>query len=132
MTLTDPLGDMITRIRNAQMRHKETVSFNKSRLLMNVLEVMKQEGFIGSYTVHNISKGIEELTVKLRYYEGEPVIKEIKRISRPGRRVYASKKNMPIVYNGLGVTILSTSKGVISSAKAMEQSVGGEVLCNIF
>ncbi|MEP2943307.1 MAG: 30S ribosomal protein S8 [Hyphomicrobiales bacterium] len=132
MSMTDPLGDMLTRIRNAQMRTKSNVVTPSSRLRANVLEVLQSEGFIRGYSEAEYAKGKSEITIELKYYDGEPVIREIKRISKPGRRVYASVKNIPTVSNGLGVAILSTPKGVMSDSRAREENVGGEVLCQIF
>ncbi len=132
MTMTDPLGDMLTRIRNAQMRHKPKVVTPASKLRGRVLDVLQQEGFIRGYTRVDYGGGKAEFDIELKYYNGEPVIREIKRISKPGRRVYASVKNLPTVANGLGVAILSTPKGVMSDAEAREKNVGGEVLCSVF
>lgn len=132
MSMTDPLGDMLTRIRNAQMRLKSNVVTPASRLRANVLQVLQSEGYIRGYSEAEYAKGKAEITIELKYYDGEPVIREIKRISKPGRRVYASVKNIPTVSNGLGVSILSTPKGVMSDSRAREENVGGEVLCQIF
>ena len=131
MTMSDPLGDMLTRIRNAQMRKKSKVMTPGSRLRERVLEVLKTEGYIRGYSQVD-ENGKAELEIELKYYDGEPVIREIERVSRPGRRVYASVKNIPRVSNGLGVSILSTPKGVMSDADARDQNVGGEVLCRVF
>ena len=132
MSMTDPLGDMLTRIRNAQMRAKSNVVTPSSRLRANVLQVLESEGYIRGYSEAEYAKGKSEITIELKYFDGEPVIREIKRISKPGRRVYASVKNIPTVSNGLGVSILSTPKGVMSDSRAREENVGGEVLCQIF
>jgi small subunit ribosomal protein S8 len=132
MSLTDPLGDMLTRIRNAHMRGKSKVSTPASQLRANVLEVLKSEGYIRGYSRTDYDNGKAELEIELKYFEGEPVIREISRVSKPGRRVYASVKNIPTVSNGLGVSILSTPKGVMADHSAREQNVGGEVLCQIF
>ena len=132
MSMTDPLGDMLTRIRNAQMREKSSVVTPASRLRANVLEVLQSEGFIRGYSQAEYAAGKSEITIELKYFDGEPVIREIKRISKPGRRVYSSVKNIPTVSNGLGVSILSTPKGVMSDSRAREENVGGEVLCQIF
>ena len=132
MTMTDPLGDMLTRIRNAQMRKKSKVSTPASRLRKNVLDVLQQEGYIRGYAEVDFDSGKAELEIELKYFDGQPVIKEIKRVSKPGRRVYSSVKNLPTVANGLGVAILSTPKGVMSDTDARKENVGGEVLCNIF
>lgn len=132
MNLNDPLGDMLTRIRNAQMRNKETVITPASRLRAHVLDVLKSEGFIRGYTETKMDNNTSEYTIELKYSNREPVIREIKRVSRPGRRVYASVKNIPSVANGLGVSILSTPKGVMADHDARSQNMGGEVLCQVF
>jgi small subunit ribosomal protein S8 len=131
MAMTDPLGDMLTRIRNAQMRKKSSVSTPGSRLRQHVLDVLQAEGYIRGYSTLE-QDGREEFEVELKYYDGEPVIREISRVSKPGRRVYVSVKNIPRVANGLGVSILSTPKGVMSDSEARDQNVGGEVLCTVF
>lgn len=131
MTMSDPLGDMLTRIRNAQMRKKSKVVSPASRLRERVLDVLQAEGYIRGYSQLDLD-GKAELEIELKYYDGEPVIREIQRVSRPGRRVYASVKNIPRVSNGLGVSILSTPKGVMSDSEARDQNVGGEVLCRVF
>ncbi len=132
MTMTDPLGDMLTRIRNAQMRKKSKVSTPGSSLRQHVLDVLQSEGYIRGYSKVAFDGGRSEFEIELKYYDGEPVIREIERISKPGRRVYASVKNLPRVMNGLGVSILSTPKGVMSDTEARDQNVGGEVLCRVF
>ena len=132
MSMTDPVGDMLTRIRNAQMRGKSMVNTPASKLRANVLDVLETEGFIRGYAKVDYDGGKSELEISLKYYDGEPVIREIQRVSKPGRRVYASVKTMPVVYNGLGISILSTPKGVMSDAEARNQNVGGEVLCQVF
>jgi small subunit ribosomal protein S8 len=132
MNVTDPIGDMLTRIRNAQQRGKSKVGSPSSRLRERVLEVLQTEGFIRGYAVTERAAGQAELEVELKYFDGEPVIREIKRVSKPGRRVYASVDELPTIYNGLGVAIMSTSKGVMSDTQAREQNVGGEVLCTVF
>ena len=132
MALNDPLGDMIARIHNAQMRSKAKVSTPASKLRVNVLEVLKSEGFIRGYASVEHANGQAELEIELKYFDGAPVIREISRVSKPGRRVYASVKNLPRINNGLGVAILSTPKGVMSDSKAREANVGGEVICNVF
>ena len=132
MTMTDPLGDMLTRIRNAQMRKSSKVSTPGSPIRKNVLDVLQAEGYIRGYSTVDFDNGRSEFEIELKYYDGEPVIRDIERISRPGRRVYASVKNIPRVANGLGVSILSTPKGVMSDAEARDQNVGGEVLCRVF
>jgi len=132
MSVTDPIGDMLTRIRNAQQRGKSTVSSPSSRLRERVLEVLQAEGYIRSFRVTQQGNGQAELEVELKYFDGEPVIRELKRVSKPGRRVYASVTDLPTIYNGLGVAIMSPSKGVMSDNDAREQNVGGEVLCTVF
>ncbi|MBK1666849.1 30S ribosomal protein S8 [Rhodovibrio sodomensis] len=132
MALSDPLGDLLTRIRNGQMANKRTISAPGSRLHQNVLEVLQREGFIRGYEVRDVRPGVREVEIELKYNEGEPVIQEISRISRPGRRVYSKIKELPRVYNGLGITILSTPQGVLSDAEARQANVGGEVLCRVF
>ena len=132
MTMTDPLGDMLTHIRNAQMRKSSKVSTPGSSLRKDVLDVLQAEGYIRGYSTVDFDNGRSEFEIELKYYDGEPVIREIERVSRPGRRVYASVKNIPRVGNGLGVSILSTPKGVMSDAEARDQNVGGEVLCRVF
>jgi small subunit ribosomal protein S8 len=132
MAMNDPIGDMITRIRNAQLRNKSKVSTPGSRLRESVLEVLKSEGYIRGYTSVAHAGGRSELEIELKYYEGEPVIREISRVSKPGRRVYASVKALPRVNNGLGVAILSTPKGVMADHAAREANVGGEIICTVF
>jgi small subunit ribosomal protein S8 len=131
MSMNDPLGDLLTRIRNAQMRNKSKVSSPNSRLRESVLEVLKSEGYIRSYAVVE-RDGRSEIEVELKYFEGEPVIREIERISKPGRRVYTSVKNLPRINNGLGVAIVSTPKGVMADHDARDANVGGEILCTVF
>jgi len=132
MSMSDPLGDMITRIRNGQTARKAVVSSPASRLRMNVLEVLKREGYIRDYSSVQVREGIAELKIELKYHEGDPVISEIKRVSTPGRRVYSGIKDMAKVYNGLGIAILSTPRGVLSDNEARVGNVGGEVLCEVF
>jgi small subunit ribosomal protein S8 len=132
MTIIDPLGDMLTRIRNAQMRRKSRVSTPGSKLRGRVLEVLKSEGYIRGYSLTEFGDGRSEFDIELKYYEGQPVIRSIERVSKPGRRVYASVDTMPRVADGLGVTIISTPKGVMADHVAREHNVGGEVLCKIF
>ncbi len=132
MAMSDPLGDMLTRIRNAQMRRKTRVSTPASKLRQRVLDVLQSEGYIRGYSMIEYGDGKSEIDIELKYYEGEPVIREIERVSKPGRRVYSSVRDLPRVNNGLGVSIISTPKGVMSDAEAREQNVGGEVLCRIF
>ncbi len=132
MSLNDPLGDMITRIRNAQLRNKPKVSTPGSRLRESVLEVLKTEGYIRGYAAVAHSSGRNELEIELKYFDGAPVIREISRVSKPGRRVYASVKALPRINNGLGVSILSTPKGVMADHAARDANVGGEILCTVF
>jgi small subunit ribosomal protein S8 len=132
MTVTDPLGDMLTRIRNAQLRGKSKVTTPASRMRARVLDVLQQEGYIRGYAEVDYGKGRSELEIELKYFDGEPVIRQIDRVSTPGRRVYASVNNLPTVFNGLGISILSTPKGVLSDADARAQNVGGEVICTVF
>lgn len=132
MSMSDPLGDLLTRIRNGQRANKATVTAPSSKFRLNVLEVLKREGFIREYHTTELSAGISEITIELKYNEGEPVIQEIARVSKPGRRVYSKIKELPRVYNGLGITILSTPQGVLSDAEARAANVGGEVLCRVF
>ena len=132
MSMNDPLGDMLTRIRNSQMRGKSTVRTPASKLRAWVLDVLAGEGYIRGYEKVTGPTGLPELEISLKYFEGTPVIREIKRVSKPGRRVYASVKDIPSVRNGLGVSIVSTPKGVMSDASARTAKVGGEVLCTVF
>ncbi|WP_347312476.1 30S ribosomal protein S8 [Defluviimonas sp. SAOS-178_SWC] len=132
MSMNDPLGDMLTRIRNSQMRGKSTVRTPASKLRAWVLDVLAGEGYIRGYEKVTGANGLPELEISLKYFEGTPVIREIKRVSKPGRRVYASVKDIPSVRNGLGVSIVSTPKGVMSDASARTANVGGEVLCTVF
>jgi small subunit ribosomal protein S8 len=132
MTISDPLGDMLTRIRNAQMRNRPKVSTPASKLRARVLDVLKDEGYIRGYYEVELAGSVPEFEIELKYFDGQPVIREIKRISTPGRRVYSSVKDLPVVSNGLGVSILSTPKGVMSDSRAREENVGGEVLCSVF
>ena len=131
MQMNDPLGDLLSRIRNAQMRNKSKVSSPNSRLRESVLEVLKTEGYIRAYTVVE-REGRSELEIELKYFDGEPVIREIERISKPGRRVYTSVRNLPRINNGLGVAIVSTPKGVMADHEARDANVGGEILCTVF
>jgi small subunit ribosomal protein S8 len=130
--MTDPLGDMLTRIRNGQRARKSAVAAPASNLHARVLDVLQREGFIRGYSTIELRPGLKELRIELKYHEGEPVIREISRVSKPGRRVYSGIKDLPRVYNGLGVAILSTPRGVISDAEARDAHVGGEVLCKVF
>ena len=132
MNLSDPIGDMITRIRNAQARTKSKVSTPGSKLRKSVLDVLKSEGYIRDYSTVEHGDGRTEFEIELKYFDGQPAIKEIERVSRPGRRVYADVASVPRVANGLGVIIVSTSKGVMADHVAREKNVGGEVLCRGF
>jgi small subunit ribosomal protein S8 len=132
MSLSDPLGDLLTRIRNAQRARHTSCVAPASKLRANVLEVLKREGFIRGYSARELRPGIAQLTIELKYNEGEPVIKEIHRVSKPGRRVYSKIKELPRVYAGLGISILSTPRGVLSDAEARAANVGGEVLARVF
>jgi len=132
MSMNDPLGDMLTRIRNAQMRGKSTVKTPASKLRAWVLDVLQDEGYIRGYEKTTDERGLPQIEISLKYYEGTPVIRELKRVSKPGRRVYMSVKEIPTVRQGLGVSIVSTSKGVMSDASARSANVGGEVLCTVF
>ena len=132
MSMIDPLGDMLTRIRNAQMRRKGKVSTPGSRLRGRVLDVLQSEGYIRGYTTTELGNGRTEFDIELKYFDGAPVIKKIERVSKPGRRVYSAVDAMPRVANGLGITILSTPKGVMADHEARDVNVGGEVLCKVF
>jgi small subunit ribosomal protein S8 len=132
MAMTDSLGDMIARIHNAQMRNKSKVSTPSSRLRVSVLDVLKNEGFIRDYSSVEHKDGRAELEIELKYFDGAPVIREISRVSKPGRRVYASVKALPRINNGLGVAIVSTPKGVMADHDARDANVGGEILCTVF
>ena len=132
MSVNDPIGDMLTRIRNAQERGNTKVGVPHSRLRENVLTVLQGEGFIRGFAIVQQGDNKAEIEVELKYFDGSPVIRELKRISKPGRRVYTSVATLPTVYNGLGISILSTPKGVMSDADARAQNVGGEVLCTVF
>tara|TARA_B100000945_G_scaffold281864_1_gene249855 strand:- start:89 stop:484 length:396 start_codon:yes stop_codon:yes gene_type:complete len=131
MTFVDPIGDMLTRIRNGQMRSLNKIQIPYSNFRQKILEVLKKEGYIINFNIESSEK-IKTISVDLKYYEGQPVIKEIKRVSKPGRRVYSSADSIPRVLNGLGVAILSTSKGVMSDAEAVKNNIGGEIICRIF
>lgn len=130
--MNDPIGDMLTRIRNAQLRGKSTVKTPASKLRGWVLDVLQNEGYIRGYEPSTSEAGHPEMEISLKYFDGEPVIKELKRVSTPGRRVYSASKEIPTVRQGLGVAIVSTPKGVMSDAQARAANVGGEVLCTIF
>ncbi len=132
MTMSDPLGDMLTRIRNGQRAGLKKITCPASRLRANVLNVLKTSGYIRDFKEQANSKGQKELIIELKYDSGRPVIKELHRVSTPGRRVYTGVTNMPRFYNGLGVTIVSTPQGVMADQDARDQKVGGEVLCQVF
>jgi small subunit ribosomal protein S8 len=132
MSLSDPVGDMLTRIRNAQRARHSVCVAPSSKLRENVLAVLKREGFIRGFEAQELRPGISQLRIELKYNEGEPVIKEIHRVSKPGRRVYSKIKELPRVYAGLGISILSTPRGVMSDSEARAANVGGEVLCRVF
>jgi len=130
--MNDPIGDMLTRIRNSQMRGKSTVVTPASKLRARVLDVLADEGYIRGYEDTTDARGHAAIEISLKYYEGEPVIREVKRVSKPGRRVYLGANDIPQVRQGLGVSIVSTSKGVMTDANARAANVGGEVLCTVF
>lgn len=132
MSMSDPLGDMLTRIRNALGRKKSKVVTPASKLRARVLDVLQTEGYIRGYSQVDYGNGKSEIEIELKYYDGAPVIRNISRVSKPGRRVYVSVKAIPQVANGLGIAILSTPKGVMADHEAREQNVGGELLCHIF
>ena len=132
MSMSDTLGDMLTSIRNGQTTNKKVVDAPASRFRKNVLEVLKREGFIRNFEEKEMKPGINFFEIELKYYNGKPVITEIKRVSKPGRRVYSSIKNLQKTYSGLGISILSTPRGVMSDNEAREANVGGEVLCTIY
>jgi small subunit ribosomal protein S8 len=130
--MNDPLGDLLTRIRNAQQRRRPKVSTPASNLRARVLDVLRDEGYIRGYARIDHKNGHAELEIELKYANGQPAIRDIKRVSKPGRRVYSAVRDLETVANGLGVAILSTPKGVMSDSKAREENVGGEILCNVF
>jgi small subunit ribosomal protein S8 len=132
MAINDPVGDLLTRIRNAQMRRKTSVSTPGSRLRANVLDVLKDEGYIRGYSVTEFGNGRTDFEIELKYFDGQPVIRDITRVSKPGRRVYAAVDKLPRVANGLGIAIISTPKGVLADHAAREANVGGEVLATVF
>ena len=132
MSMSDPVADLLTRIRNGQRAKKSSIQTPASKLRANVLDVLKREGYIRDYSQGNIRKGVDEITIELKYFDGEPVIKEINRVSSPGCRIYSKIKDLPRIYNGLGIAILSTPHGVLSDAEARAANVGGEVLCHVF
>ena len=132
MTFIDPVGDMITRIRNAQMRLLGNVKIPSSKFRARIFDVLKKEGYISDYKIINDGKNIENLSVDLKYNNGLPVIKEISRVSKPGRRIYAKATSIPKIKNGLGLAIVSTSKGIMTDNEARTQKIGGEIICRIF
>ncbi len=131
MALTDPLGDMLTRIRNGQRARKDSVLTPASKLRTRVLDVLQREGYIRGYSEEQMGPAAG-IRIELKYFEGQPAIKSIARVSKPGRRVYSGSKELPTVRNGLGITIVSTPRGVLSDAEARDQNVGGEVLAEVF
>lgn len=131
MSMIDPLGDMLTRIRNALMRRRTSVVTPASKLRQRVLDVLLEEGYIRGYSESLDADGFKQFEIELKYYEGAPVISEIKRVSKPGRREYSKAKDLPLVQNGLGIAIVSTPRGVMSDASARAQNVGGEILCHV-
>ncbi len=132
MAITDPIGDLLTRIRNGQTRGKSKVTSPNSRLRTSLLDVLQSEGFIRGYAEVEFKDGLKQLEIELKYHEGRPVIRELKRVSTPGRRVYASVKELKPHRQGLGVSIVSTPQGVMTDSAAREKNVGGEVLCQVF
>ena len=132
MTLMDPIGDMFTRIRNGQMRSLNSIDVPASNFRLQILEVLKSEGFIMNFFIEKLENNKKNLKVDLKYYEGAPVIKEIKRISKPGRRVYSRANSIPRIQNGLGLAILSTPKGVMTDVDARKNNIGGEIICKVF
>ena len=132
MTLVDPIGDMFTRIRNGQMRNLNSVSIPASKFRSKILEILKTEGYISSFFLESNDNNKKIIKVNLKYYEGMPVIKEIKRISKPGRRVYSRATSIPKIQNGLGMAIISTSQGVMSDIEARKNNIGGEIICKVF
>ena len=132
MSLTDPIGDMFSRIRNGQMRSLNSIDIPSSNFRKNILKILKEEGYIKDYYIEKSENNKISLKINLKYYEGDPVIKEIKRISKPGRRVYSSANSIPRVMNGLGLAILSTPKGVMTDTDAKKNNIGGEIICKVF
>ena len=132
MTLTDPIGDMFSRLRNGQLRSLNSVVIPSSNFRKNILKILKDEGYIQDFYIEKLENNRINLKINLKYYEGDPVIKEIKRISKPGRRVYSRANSIPRVMNGLGLAILSTPKGVMSDTDARKNNLGGEVICRVF
>ena len=132
MTFTDPIGDMFSRIRNGQMRSLNSIEIPSSNFRQNILKILKNEGYINDYFIEKSENNKINLRINLKYYEGDPVIKEIKRVSKPGRRIYSRATSIPKVMNGLGLAILSTPKGVMSDTEARKNNVGGEIICRVF
>ena len=132
MTMRDPLGDMLTRIRNGQRARQAVIASPASKFRANVLEVLTREGYIRGFTHEHVRPGVAELKIELKYVDGEPVIREVARVSKPGRRIYSRIGDLPRIYNGLGIAILSTPRGVISDNEARAAKIGGEVLCRVF
>ncbi len=132
MSMTDPIADLLTRIRNGQASGKSSVNAPASQFREAVLSVLKREGYIRDFSRVKLRAGVDELKIELKYFDGEPVIREVNRVSRPGRRVYSKIAELPRVYNGLGIAILSTPRGVMSDNEARAANVGGEVLCHVF
>ncbi|HUE18655.1 MAG TPA: 30S ribosomal protein S8 [Stellaceae bacterium] len=130
--MTDPIADMLTRIRNGQQARKESIQSPASKMRANVLEVLQREGYIRSFSREEVRPGVAELTIELKYVDGEPVIREITRVSKPGRRIYSRVADLPRVYNGLGIAILSTPRGIMSDNEARAANLGGEILCRVF
>ena len=132
MSLMDPIGDMFTRIRNGQMRSLNNIKVPASKFRLKILEVLKSEGYINNFLIENSKNNKKDLKVNLKYFEGSPVIKEIKRVSKPGRRVHSRASSIPKIQNGLGLAILSTSKGIMSDTEARKKNIGGEIICRVF
>lgn len=132
MSMTDPLGDMLTRIRNGLLARKDAIRAPASKQRQRVLDVLEREGFILGYERNELGNNKAELVIRLKYHEGDPAIRQIRRVSKPGRRIYSGVSELPRVANGLGISIVSTPKGVLSDAEAREQNVGGEVICTVF
>ena len=132
MSLTDPIADMITRIRNAQLRTLNTVNIANSKLRSRILDVLKEEGYISNYKISSDKRNNKFLLVDLKYNNGVPVIKEISRVSKPGRRIYTKADSIPKIQNGLGIAIVSTSKGIMSDNNARLKKIGGEIICRVF
>ena len=132
MTIVDPIGDMFTRIRNGQMRSLNSVEIPASKFRSKILDILKSEGYINNYFLESSENNKKIIKVNLKYYEGNPVIKEIKRISKPGRRVYSRANSIPKIQNGLGLAIISTPQGVMSDVDARKNNIGGEIICKVF